>query len=104
MLFDLLRHFRKQVLILFDVCIITVAYVVPWVLINGRVQYRDYASLLVASCFFFVCCYEIVYGLFGMLFFVTALHWGLSLLSGRKVVICSSRTGKRPRWWTRRCS
>ncbi len=25
---------------------------------------------------------SIVYGLFGMLFFVTALHWGLSLLSG----------------------
>ena len=25
---------------------------------------------------------RIVYGLFGMLFFVTALHWGLSLLSG----------------------
>lgn len=25
---------------------------------------------------------SIIYGLFGMLFFVTALHWGLSLLSG----------------------
>ena len=25
---------------------------------------------------------SIVYGLFGMLFFVTALHWGLSLLAG----------------------
>ena len=66
MLLGLLRRFRKQVLILFDVVIITIAYVVPWVLINGRVQYQDYASLLVASCFFFVCCYEIVYGLFGM--------------------------------------
>ncbi len=25
---------------------------------------------------------SIVYGLFGMLFFTTALHWGLSVLSG----------------------
>jgi len=25
---------------------------------------------------------SIVYGLFGMLFFVTALHWGMSLLAG----------------------
>ena len=61
-----LSRFRKQVLILFDVLIVTAAYLLPWVLINGRASYRDYSSLLVASCFFFVCCYEIVYGLFGM--------------------------------------
>ena len=30
---------------------------------------------------------SIVYGLFGMLFFVTALHWGLSLLSGSLTLV-----------------
>ncbi len=30
---------------------------------------------------------SIVYGLFGMLFFVTALHWGLSLLSGALTLV-----------------
>ena len=30
---------------------------------------------------------SIVYGLFGMLFFVTALHWGLSVLSGSLTMV-----------------
>ena len=30
---------------------------------------------------------SIVYGLFGMLFFVTALHWGMSLLSGALTMV-----------------
>ena len=30
---------------------------------------------------------QIVYGLFGMLFFVTALHWGMSLLSGALTMV-----------------
>ncbi len=55
---------------LFDVVMLTVAYVAPWVLINGRpsggASHREYFSLLVASCFFFVCCFEIVFALMGM--------------------------------------
>lgn len=61
-----MRRFRKQVLALFDIFILTVSYLLPWILINGRASYRRYASLLVASCFFFVCCFEIVYLLMGM--------------------------------------
>lgn len=38
----------------------------PWALIVGRTSYRRYNSLLISSGFFFVCCYEIVYGLMGM--------------------------------------
>lgn len=30
---------------------------------------------------------SIVYGLFGMLFFVTTLHWGVSLLSGALTMV-----------------
>lgn len=63
---DLLRRFRKQILMLFDIVMLTVSYLLPWVLINGRAAYQQYASLLVASCFLFVCCFEIVYGLMGM--------------------------------------
>ena len=51
---------------LFDIVMLTIAYLTPWVLINGRAAYQQYASLLVASCFLFVCCFEIVYGLMGM--------------------------------------
>lgn len=51
---------------LFDVCALTVCYLAPWVLISGRAPYAQYSSLLVASCFLFVCCFEIVYGLMGM--------------------------------------
>lgn len=63
---ELARRFRKQILMLFDIVMITISYLVPWVLINGRAAYEHYASLLVASCFLFVCCFEIVYGLMGM--------------------------------------
>lgn len=51
---------------LFDICALTVCYLVPWILISGRAPYAQYSSLLVASCFLFVCCFEIVYGLMGM--------------------------------------
>ncbi len=37
----------------------------PWALIAGRTSYEEHNSLLISSCFFFVCC-EIVYGLMGM--------------------------------------
>lgn len=62
----ILSRFRKQVLMLFDICALTVCYLAPWVLISGRAPYAQYSSLLVASCFLFVCCFEIVYGLMGM--------------------------------------
>lgn len=61
-----MRRFRKQILILFDILVITASYLVPWMLIAGRASYQQYASLLAASCFLFVCCFEIVYGLMGM--------------------------------------
>ena len=62
----LVSRFRKQILMLFDILVISAAYIAPWVLINGRAEYQRYASLLVASWFLFVCCFEIVYGLMGM--------------------------------------
>ncbi len=63
---DFAQRFRKQILMAFDIVVITIAYIVPWVLIQGRTSFSEYNSLLMASCFFFVCCYEIVYGLMGM--------------------------------------
>ncbi len=61
-----LQRYRKQVLIAFDIITVTAAYLLPWILIQGRTSYSEHNSLLIASCFFFVCCYEIVYGFMGM--------------------------------------
>ena len=63
---DFAQRFRKQILIAFDIVAIIFAYIFPWVLINGRTSFTEYNSLLFASCFFFVCCYEVVYWLMGM--------------------------------------
>lgn len=63
---DILRRFRKQILIAFDIVAVTISYMLPWALIAGRTSYTQHNSLLLSSCFFFVCCYEIVYGLMGM--------------------------------------
>ena len=63
---DFAQRFRKQILIAFDIVAITIAYILPGVFINGRTSFTEYNSLLFASCFFFVCCYEIVYWLMGM--------------------------------------
>ncbi len=60
------QRFRKQILIAFDVVVVTVSYMLPWALITGRTSFSEYNSLLISSCFFFVCCYEIVYGLMGL--------------------------------------
>ena len=60
------QRFRKQILIAFDVVVVTVSYMLPWALIAGRTSFSEYNSLLISSCFFFVCCYEIVYGLMGI--------------------------------------
>ena len=62
---DTLRQHRKLILILVDVCCLLAAYLIPWALASGR-MFQDYQSLMISSCFFFVCCYEIVYGLMGM--------------------------------------
>ncbi len=61
-----LSRYRKLILILFDILAVTLAYILPWVLIEGRVNMAVYYPLLVSSCFYFVCCFEIVYGLMGM--------------------------------------
>lgn len=63
---NLLSRYRKQILIAFDVLVLIIAYVLPWVLIQGRVQMAMYIPLLVSSCFYFVCCFEISFGLLGM--------------------------------------
>ncbi|MEG0304911.1 MAG: nucleoside-diphosphate sugar epimerase/dehydratase [Oscillospiraceae bacterium] len=63
---DFAQRFRRQILIAFDIVIVTGSYMLPWVMIAGRASFSRYNSLLWASCFFFVCCYEIVYGLMGM--------------------------------------
>lgn len=62
----LLKRRRKTVLILFDVIVEITAYILPWIFIQGRVQMPLYFPVMVASCFFFVSCYSIVYGLMGM--------------------------------------
>ncbi|MEG0616768.1 MAG: nucleoside-diphosphate sugar epimerase/dehydratase [Oscillospiraceae bacterium] len=63
---DFAQKYRKQILIAFDIFVVTFSYMLPWILIQGRTSFSQYNSLLFASCFFFVCCYEIVYGLMGM--------------------------------------
>ena len=60
------QRFRKQILMAFDIVVVTISYMLPWVMIQGRTSFSEYNSLLLASCFFFVCCYEIIYGLMGM--------------------------------------
>ncbi len=66
MLTQFISNHRKTVLIVFDILVETICYIVPWILIQGRVDFPLYFPLMVASCFFFVCCYEIVYWLLGM--------------------------------------
>lgn len=63
---SLLSRYRKAILMVFDIVVITAAYMVSWILILGRVNREQYWPVLLAGCFFFVCCYEIVYGLMGM--------------------------------------
>lgn len=60
------QKYRKQILIVFDILVVSCSYLLPWILISGRTSFSEYNSLLISSCFFFVCCYEIVYGLMGM--------------------------------------
>ncbi len=63
---NFLQRNRKLALIIFDILTVTAAYLIPWIMIQGRTSFSEHNSLLIASCFFFVCCYEIVYGFMGM--------------------------------------
>lgn len=62
----MISRYRKAILIIFDIFVETAAYILPWILIAGRASLTESIPLLVSSCFFFVCCYEITYGLMGM--------------------------------------
>lgn len=61
-----LRTNRKTMLMLFDLFAVVICYIVPWVLIQGRINTAEYYPLMVGSCVFFVCCYEVSYWFFGM--------------------------------------
>ena len=60
------RKYRKQALLLIDILLATGSYLLTWMLIAGRADMDKYFSLLIASCFFFVCCYAIIFGVMGM--------------------------------------
>lgn len=59
------RH-RRALLMCFDVVCVTIAYLLPWILIAGRTSLDQYRSLLFSSCVLFVLCFEIVFVLMGM--------------------------------------
>jgi Predicted nucleoside-diphosphate sugar epimerases len=63
---DNVKKYRKQVLLIIDVLLSAGSYLLTWMLIAGRADMNKYFSLLIASCFFFVCCYAVVFGLMGM--------------------------------------
>ncbi len=57
---------RRTILIVFDIVMIIVCYILPWVIIQGRDEFALYAPTLISSCFFFICCFEISFWLMGM--------------------------------------
>lgn len=61
-----IKKYRRALLILFDVVAVTSSYLLTWMLIAGRARIGEYLSLLIASCFFFICCYIIIYTFMGM--------------------------------------
>lgn len=63
---DFLSRHRKIALILFDILVEMTFYIVPWILIQGRTDLTLYKPWMISSCFFFICCYEIIYGAMGM--------------------------------------
>lgn len=63
---EAISKYRKVLLIAFDILVLIISYVLPWILIQGRVQMELYYPTLVSSCFFFICCFEITFGLAGM--------------------------------------
>lgn len=60
------QRYRKQLLLIFDIVLIICAYLFSWVMVAGRANMDSYRSLMIASCFFFVCCYVVVYAFLGM--------------------------------------
>ncbi|MFR1809660.1 MAG: hypothetical protein ACLSWV_12000, partial [Pygmaiobacter massiliensis] len=79
---DLLKRYRRAILVLFDIVVVAASYMATWVLVlqgsdlfkslvnSAEVQssnpFREYFSLMVSSCIFFVSCYIIVYAFMGM--------------------------------------
>ncbi|MDL2327629.1 polysaccharide biosynthesis protein [Ruminococcaceae bacterium OttesenSCG-928-A11] len=61
-----ISRYRKVILIVFDVLVLVAAYILPWIMIQGRIQMVLYYPVMVSSCFYFVCCFEITFGLMGM--------------------------------------
>ncbi len=61
-----LSRYRKQILIIFDALVAITAYVIPWIMVQGRVQLAVYYPTLIASCFFFMCCFLITFYMLGM--------------------------------------
>ncbi len=61
-----LQRFRKLLLIILDIFVLTASYLGTWVLISGRVAMAAYFSIMASSCVFFVCCFVIVYYLMGI--------------------------------------
>ena len=78
----ILRKYRRGVLVLFDMFVVATSYIGTWLLIlqgsdifrslisSGDVvtinPFKEYSSLMFSSCFFFVCCYVIIYAFMGM--------------------------------------
>ncbi len=63
---NIIQKYRRVALITFDIIVVTGAYLLTWVLIAGRADIEIYLSLLIASGFFFVSCYIIIYAALGM--------------------------------------
>ncbi|MDL2293418.1 polysaccharide biosynthesis protein [Ruminococcaceae bacterium OttesenSCG-928-D13] len=61
-----ISRYRKIILIFFDIVVLVAAYILPWIMIQGRIQMELYYPVMVSSCFYFVCCFEITFGLLGM--------------------------------------
>lgn len=62
----LIQRYRKLILVLVDIFGVAFSYIITWLLIAGRSEMTKYTSVMVASCFFFVCCFVVIYSLMGM--------------------------------------
>ncbi len=60
------HRYRRILLMLLDMALITGSYILSWILIAGRTNIPAFRSIMVASGFFFVACYTIVFGLTGI--------------------------------------
>ncbi|MDO5602575.1 MAG: hypothetical protein Q4G07_07375, partial [Oscillospiraceae bacterium] len=62
----LMQRYRKLILVLVDIFGVGFSYIVTWMLIAGRSEMTKYTSVMVASCFFFICCFVVIYSVMGM--------------------------------------